>query len=236
MTEVLDTLRSQALLAIGATLAAYAVSDVVWRYAGQPALLNPVLIASALLGAVMFLIGIPYAEYAVGAAPITETLPVLAVLLAVPLCRQFNLIRSAQTAVIPTVVFGCLIALITALTLPLMTGASETVLASLAVKSSTTSVAVEIADQMGGHASITAVVVICTGVFGAACGPGLLKATGVVDHRAIGLALGVAAHAIGTARAFQISETAGAFASVGMILNALLTIALAPWIASVIAH
>ncbi|MEM6388033.1 MAG: LrgB family protein [Pseudomonadota bacterium] len=236
MTEVLDILRGQALLAIGATLAAYAVSDVVWRYAGQPALLNPVLVASALLGAVMFLIGIPYAEYAVGAAPITETLPVLAVLLAVPLCRQFHLIRSAQTAVIPTVVFGCLIALITALTLPLMTGASETVLASLAVKSSTTSVAVEVADQMGGHASITAVVVICTGVFGAACGPGLLKATGVADHRAIGLALGVAAHAIGTARAFQISETAGAFASVGMILNALLTIALAPWIASVIAH
>lgn len=236
MTEVLDVLRGQALLAIGATLAAYAVSDVIWRYAGQPALLNPVLVASTILGAVMFLIGIPYAEYADGAAPITETLPVLAVLLAVPLCRQFNLIRSAQTVVIPTIVFGCLIALISALTLPLLTGASETVLASLAVKSSTTSVAVEIADQMGGHASIAAVVVICTGVFGAACGPTLLKAAGVVDDRAVGLALGVAAHAIGTARAFQISEQAGAFASVGMILNALLTIVLAPPLLSLIGH
>jgi putative effector of murein hydrolase len=70
--------------------------------------------------------------------------------------------------------------------------------------------------------------VISTGICGAMFGPAVLDALGVLDDRAKGFALGVASHAIGTARAFQISEVAGAFASLGMILNALLTIALVP--------
>jgi len=82
--------------------------------------------------------------------------------------------------------------------------------------------------QAGGVSGLTAVIVILAGVFGAALGPLILDLSGVRDDWAKGFALGVASHAIGTARAFQISETAGVFASVGMILNALLTIALAP--------
>jgi putative effector of murein hydrolase len=66
-------------------------------------------------------------------------------------------------------------------------------------------------------------------------GPSLLSAIGVRDHRAVGFAIGIAAHAIGTARAFQISETAGAFATLGMILNAILTVALAPLALSLMA-
>ena len=89
-------------------------------------------------------------------------------------------------------------------------------------------VAVEITERLGGVPSLTAVVVIATGAFGAAFGPSLLAPGGVRDERAVGFALGVASHAIGTARAFQIPDSAGAFASLGMILNALLTIALVP--------
>jgi putative effector of murein hydrolase len=87
---------------------------------------------------------------------------------------------------------------------------------------------VQIAERLGGVPALTALAVISTGVFGAAFGPPIMAAVGVRDHRAIGLALGVASHAIGTARAFQISDTAGAFSTLGMILNALLTVALAP--------
>jgi putative effector of murein hydrolase len=85
-----------------------------------------------------------------------------------------------------------------------------------------------VSERLGGIAGLTAVIVISTGMFGGAFGPLILELGGVRDDRAKGFALGVASHAIGTARAFQISETAGAFASVGMILNALLTMALAP--------
>jgi putative effector of murein hydrolase len=86
----------------------------------------------------------------------------------------------------------------------------------------------EISERLGGVTSLTAVVVISTGIFGAVFGPTLLRSVRVRDDRAIGFAIGLASHAIGTARAFQISAVAGAFASLGMILNALLTIALAP--------
>ncbi len=95
--------------------------------------------------------------------------------------------------------------------------------------------AVEIAQGLGGTTALTAVGVIFTGVIGAVFGPNLLRCAGVKDERAMGLALGVASHAIGTARAFEISEVAGAFASLGMILNALLAIALAPMALSLLA-
>jgi putative effector of murein hydrolase len=120
------------------------------------------------------------------------------------------------------------VALGTALALPAVMGVGDDLVATIAPKSATTAVAVKVSERLGGVAGLTAVIVISTGMFGGAFGPLILELGGVRDDRAKGFALGVASHAIGTARAFQISETAGAFASVGMILNALLTMALAP--------
>lgn len=102
------------------------------------------------------------------------------------------------------------------------------VVASLAPKSATAAVAIGISERLGGVIGLAAMVAVLTGLFGAMVGPSVLASAGVRDERAVGFAIGVAAHAIGTARAFQISETAGAFASLGMILNAILTVALAP--------
>jgi putative effector of murein hydrolase len=115
-------------------------------------------------------------------------------------------------------------------------GGGSELLATLAPRSATAAVAAGIAERLGGAPGLTVVVVISTGIFGAVLGPAILRSVGVVDDRAIGFALGVASHAIGTARAFQISEVAGAFSSLGMILNALLTIALAPVALALIAQ
>lgn len=84
----------------------------------------------------------------------------------------------------------------------------------------TTPVAVPLSEGLGGIASVAAFAVIASAVVGATFGPAVLRRCGVRDHRAIGLALGVAAHALGTAQALRISERAGAFALVGMVLNA----------------
>lgn len=97
---------------------------------------------------------------------------------------------------------------------------SATMSATLAVRSITAPVAVPLSESLGGIASITAFAVIASGVVGAALGPAVLTRVGVRDERAIGLALGVAAHAIGTAQAVRISERAGAFAVVGMVATA----------------
>ena len=107
-------------------------------------------------------------------------------------------------------------------------GLGPVMMASLAPKSTTAPVAIGIAEGLGGEPTITAVLVLLTGIFGAIIATPLLNALGVRDWRARGFSLGVAAHGIGTARAFQVNETAGAFAGIGMGLNAVLTSIIAP--------
>ena len=216
------------LFAIAATVLAWSLAVGAWRALGSPALLHPVLTATAAMSLVLAAAGMPYEIYFRQAFPLHAALGVVIVLLAVPLYRQFSLIREARTAIAVSLLAGSTVALVTALALPMMSQAPAHLLATLAPKSTTTAVAVQIAEGLGGVPALTALAVISTGVFGAAFGPPILAAAGVRDHRAIGLALGVASHAIGTARAFQISDTAGAFSTLGMILNALLTVALAP--------
>lgn len=235
MTEAFAPLMRQPLFAVGLTVTAYAAADLLWRRSGQAALLNPVLVATALVAGLVLLAGMPYEVYIAQAQPLDEALGLMVVLLAVPLCRRFGLIRRSGAQLLAALAVGSAVAITTALTLPVLTGAGRDLVATIAPKSATTAVAVEIAERLGGAPGLTAVIVIMTGIVGAVAGPAILEASGVRDDRAKGFALGVASHAIGTARAFQISETAGAFASLGMILNAVLTLALAPvavgWIA-----
>lgn len=228
MNDWIATLERQPLFAVCLTVAAYAVAECIWQRTGKLALLNPVLVSTTALAGVLLLFGISYDDYLRQAAPISETLALLIVLLAVPLYRQFWLIRISKLPILVALVVGSTIALATAIAVPVAAGVGQNVVATIAPKSATAAVAVQIAERLGGIAGLTAVVVISTGIFGAAFGPVILNLAGVHDDRAKGFALGVASHAIGAARAFQISETAGAFASVGMILNALLTLVLAP--------
>lgn len=210
------------------TLGLYATVCWLWRWLGEPALLHPILTAAALLALGLMVSGLDYQVYFAQVAPLHHALGAVVVLLAVPLFRRLRLIAIAGMPLGVSLLIGSLVAIATTLAAPLVTGAERSILATLAPKSVTTAVAVELSAALDGLTGITVVVVIATGIVGAAFGPWLLRLVGVDDHRAIGLALGVASHAIGTARAFQISETAGAFASIGMILNALLTMALLP--------
>lgn len=107
-------------------------------------------------------------------------------------------------------------------------GGSLPTLLSLAPKSVTTPIAMGIAERVGGHPSLAAVMVIVTGILGAIVAQTLYRWLGVRDSAVGGFALGVAAHGIGTARAFQINDTMGAFAALGMGLNGLLTASLLP--------
>jgi len=106
--------------------------------------------------------------------------------------------------------------------------AAPEVTASLAPRSVTTPVAMGVAERIGGLPSLTAAIVICSGIVGAALGPALLTLLGVTDWRARGLAIGTAAHGIGTARAISVNEVAGAFSGLAMGLNALATALLLP--------
>jgi putative effector of murein hydrolase len=150
------------------------------------------------------------------------------VALAVPLYRYFAEIRRSASAVLISILVGSLTAMGSAVGIAWAMGASRQTLLSIAPKSVTMPIAMGIAEQINGLPSLTALLVLLTGISGAVFATWTLNLVRVRDWRARGLAVGVAAHGIGTARAFQVSEVAGVFSSLAMGLNALATAILVP--------
>lgn len=216
------------LLGLTLTLLAYQAGYRVYRRAGYNPLLNPVAIAVVLLVLVLKTTDTPYGEYFEGAQFVHFLLGPATVALAVPLYAQWHRLRKVLLPLAAALVAGSLVAIASALALGWLLGASEATLLSLAPKSVTTPIAMGIAEKIGGIPSLTAVLVMLTGISGAVLAKPVLDAMHVTDHAVRGFAVGVAAHGIGTARAFHVSEQAGAFAGLGMGLNGLLTAALAP--------
>lgn len=221
-------LSSGPLLWLWVTLVAYWAGDSLFRASGRKPLVNPVLIAVALLGTVLTLTGTPYERYFEGAQFVHFMLGPATVCLAVPLYGALPKVRKVLLPLVAALLVGSLTAMATALGVAKFLGADQALLASLAPKSATAPVAIGIAEGLGGEPTLTAVLVILTGMIGAVAVTPMLNALRLKDWRARGFATGVAAHGIGTARAFQVNETAGAFASIGMGLNAVLTALLAP--------
>ncbi|MGR3393848.1 MULTISPECIES: LrgB family protein [Rhodobacterales] len=210
------------------TLLAFQAASWLFETGGRNPLLNPVLGAVVLVVAVLVVTGTDYATYFEGAQFVHFLLGPATVSLAVPLYRQWRLVRRSALAITLSLLCGSLTAILTALGVAWLTGGSTEVLASLAPKSVTAPVAMAIAEELGGVPSLTAVLVIVTGILGAMIGPMVLNLAGVRDWSARGLAIGTASHGIGTARALQVNETAGAFAGLAMGLNALATALLLP--------
>ncbi len=221
-------LSASPLLSLTLTLAAYQLGLWLYTRARLNPLLNPVLIAVCILVGILLATRTEYGVYFEGAQFVHFLLGPATVALAIPLYRQFEAIRRSALAIIASIVTGSATAALSAVAIARLFGVSDTVLVSLAPKSVTTPVAMGIAEQLGGLPSLTAVLVILTGILGAALGPFMLNLLRIRSWSARGLAIGVAAHGIGTARALQINEVAGAFSGLAMGLNALATAALLP--------
>ncbi len=226
--EIWVYLAASPLTGLTLTLLAYQAGLWLYHKSNGNALLNPVLIAIGLLAGLLYATGTEYATYFEGAQFVHFLLGPATVALAVPLYRQFALVRRSAPALVTALVAGSLTAAGSAVAIGWALGASERTLLSLAPKSVTTPIAMGIAEKIGGLPSLTAVLVILTGIIGAVLGTGLLKLIRVRDHRAAGFALGLASHGIATARALQVSEVAGAFSGLAMGLNGLATALLVP--------
>lgn len=213
---------------LGLTLIAYQAGVWLQRLAGGWPLVNPVLIAILAIAALLTWSGSDYRTYFDGAQFVHFLLGPATVALAVPLWRQLGQIRRVWPALTIALVAGAVTAAASAVAIAAALGASPAVIASLAPKSVTTPIAMGVAEQLGGLPSLTAVLVILTGIIGAVFGSQLLAMVRVTDPRAVGFAIGLAAHGIGTARAFALGEVAGAFAGLGMGLNGLATAILLP--------
>ncbi len=218
------------LLWLAATLAAFAIGDAAYRASGKSPLVNAVPVAVVILALVLWTTSTPYATYFEGAQFVHFLLGPATVALSLPLWDARAHVRRAILPILAALLAGSLTAMLSTLLIASAFGVTGEVLASLAAKSTTAPVAIGIAQAVGGSPTLTAVLVILSGVTGAVVATPLLNALGLKDWRARGFAVGVAAHGLGTARAMQVHPVAGAFAGLGMGMNAVLTAILAPMV------
>lgn len=220
---------------IALTFCVFVGSQVLQKRTGIK-LLNPILISIAVLIFILMGAGIDYETYSEGGEYIDFWLKPAVVALGVPLYRQLESIKKQMLPLLAAELAGCVAGVVSVVLVADLLGASREVIMSLAPKAVTTPIAMEISSATGGIPSLTAAVVVCTGIFGGMAGFKMVKMSRVRSQIATGLSIGTAAHAVGTSAAMERSERYGAFSSLGLTLNGLLTALLAPFILSILGY
>jgi predicted murein hydrolase (TIGR00659 family) len=221
-------LSASPLLWLTATLLAYQLAYLIYARSKFNPLVNPVAIAVALLVLILTLTNTPYRTYFDGAQFVHFLLGPATVALAIPLYQQIDKLKRHWFAFIVSALVGGAAAIATAMGIAWALGASPATVLSIAPKSVTIPIAMGIAEKIGGLPSLTAVLVMLTGILGAALARSVFNLLKINDYSIRGFALGVTSHGIGTARAFQVSEEAGAFSGLAMGLSGVLTALLLP--------
>jgi predicted murein hydrolase (TIGR00659 family) len=227
-------LAASPLLGLTLTIGAYTCAHAVYARCRFSPLANPVALAVLAIGLVLALTGMSYERYFSGAQFVHFLLGPATVALAIPLARQLPLIRRALVPIAGALLAGSVTAIVASVALVELLGGSAVLALSAGPKSATTPIAMAVSQQLGGIASLTAALVISTGMVGAICGRFMFDLVKVRNAHARGFAMGLAAHGIGTARAMQVNPSAGAFAVLGMGLNGVATALLAPWLVPVV--
>ena len=216
------------LLWLTVTLLVYATTDALSLKTHRHPLANPVLHSIWIIGAFLMLTGTSYTTYFGGAQFVHFLLGPATVALAVPLYENRKVVAAAILPMLAALVVGSVTAVVSVVLLAEAVGLPRAVVLSLAPKSVTAGVAMGISESLHADPSLTAVAVVLTGIMGAIIVTPLMNGIGITDFRARGFAVGIAAHGIGTARAFQVNAVAGVFAGIAMSLNALVTSLLVP--------
>lgn len=204
------------------TLLAYQIGLHLYDRSRHHPLLLPVFVGLVLVIGANLLLQREFEQYKYGAQALYVLLGPVTVALAVPLYQRLNQIRSMAVPLLLTwLVTGAVVAA-SAWAIMASLGAQHAAQMSLVQKSATTPIAILIADSIGGIPALAAISVMLTGIVGAMIGPALITRMGIKDEAVLGFALGLSAHAVGTARALDISPRCGAFSALGMSLMGLL--------------
>jgi predicted murein hydrolase (TIGR00659 family) len=223
-------LAASPLLGLTATLVAYSAAYRLYELAGRTPALHPVLVAVVLLIGFLVLTDIGYADYFEGAQFVHFLLGPATVALAIPLYRQLDALRRLWLPILSGTVVGAAVGALSSIGIAWSLGADVETQLSLAPKSVTAPVAMAIAEQVGGLPSLTAVLVVLTGILGAIIAGPLFRLLRIRDPATRGVAMGVTAHGIGTARAFQMGPDIGAFSGLAMALSAMVGAVIVPWL------
>lgn len=232
-TQLMDVwvyLSASPLLGLTITLVAYSLGHRLYLYANSTPLLHPVVTSVTLLIGFLLATGTSYEVYFEGGQYVHFLLGPATVALAVPLYQQLSKLKKSWLPVMVAIVSGVIVGAFSSILIARLLGASLETQLSLAPKSVTTPVAMGVSERIGGLPSLTAALVVVTGIIGAVIGTRLLVAMRIRDDSIKGVAMGVSAHGIGTARAFQVSSEMGAFSGLAMALSAFATALVLPWL------
>ena len=220
---------SNPIILLAITFGIYYVARQIQKWTGW-VVLNPILITIAALIALLQLTGISYETYEQGGQYIEFWLKPAIVALGVPLYQNLGQIRRQLLPILMSQLVGCLVGLVSVTLIASALGASHEVIVSLAPKSVTTPIAMEVCKTSGGIPSLTAAIVVIVGLFGAIFGFKILEVWHVRNPFSQGISMGTVVYVVGTSRAMEKGETYGAYSSLGLILNGVLTALLTPFV------
>ena len=192
------------------------------------AIFNPLLISIILIIAFLQVFNVSLDSFNKGGDIISFFLAPATVILAVPLFKQFELLKTNLIPIIVGITIGCITALTSIYLFSRLFGLDAALTASLIPKSVTTPIGIEVSKQIGGVPSITVAAIIITGIIGAVIGPMICRIFGIKDKVAIGISIGTSSHALGTTKAIELGETEGAMSGLAIGVAGLITVFLAP--------
>ena len=211
------------------TFGVYFLAKLVRKLLRLP-LFNPILVSIAFLIIFLRVADVDYEEYRVSGAKIDFWLKPAVVALGVPLYKQLSSIRQEILPILLSQLAGCVVGVVSVVGIARLMGASTDVVLSLAAKSVTTPIAMEVIESVGGIPALTATIVVFVGIFGAITGFRILRYGHIGMPSSQGISLGTASHAVGTSAAMERSMEHGAYASLGLTLNGIFTAILAPYV------
>lgn len=209
------------------TLSTYIIFSYLQKKLKSP-LLNPVLFSIIVIILIMKLFNIDYKEYKVGGNFISLLLGPATVALALPLYRNWDILKKRGIVLLAGIIVGTLTAILSVYFLGKLFGLNKEILLSLLPKSITTPIGMEVSREIGGIVSLTVSAIVLTGITGNMLGPIILKILRIKDPVAVGAAFGTASHAIGTSKALEIGEVEGAISGVCISIAGLLTAIIIP--------
>lgn len=220
---MISMLESSVYFGVFATLAVYFIGLAIHKKTGV-ALLNPLMLGVIMMIALLSVFKIDYSAYAKSASIISNLLTPATICLAVPLYEQVSLLKKHPAAIFAGIASGVLTSLLCVFVLSLLFGLDHASYVTLLPKSITTAIGIGVCQELGGYISITAAVIIITGILGNIISEGVLKVLHITEPIAKGVAIGTSSHAIGTSKALQIGQIEGAMSSLSIVVSGILTV------------
>lgn len=212
---------------VAMTVIFYILSTVIYKKFKTP-LLNPILVSTIFIIATLMFAGMDYEAYDMGGRHIKFFLGPSIVILAIPLHRQFHILKKSYKPILGGIITGIIVSFITVVGLSKLFNLNRELMLSIVPKSITTPMGILVTSEIGGLESITIASIILTGIIGAVLAPTVMKVFRIKNNVAVGIGIGTSSHAVGTSKAVEMGEVEGAMSSLSIAVAGLITVLLTP--------